>query len=190
MIMKKTAALLSILIAFTLSLYSQEDEQKEYYRPIQFFIGIQPTADLEPFDGTRYTTFLNIIPVQLEYAINDKWSVRLTPQAIMQFVPELPAEISKVGAGLTFPYHFAKKNSEEGHRGFYAGPSIGMMNHKVDNFVSASAAAEIGYCFLFNSVFSLNLGVQAGKVIQFDPNGGYAQIYNHTGAVFAFGIWF
>ena len=108
----------------------------------------------------------------------------------MQFKPEFPAEISKVGAGLAILYHFAIKNSEEGHRGFYVGPHAALIDHKLYNFKSVAGAVEIGYCFLFNSVLSFNIGVQQGLTKQLDPNGAYARIENHTAAIFAFGIWF
>jgi hypothetical protein len=62
--------------------------------------------------------------------------------------------------------------------------------HRLDNFMSVTAAAEVGYYFLFNSILSFNVGVQAGRTIQMDPNGAYSLIHNHTAAIFAFGFWF
>ena len=187
--MKKSLLLLIIFLG-SLSSFSQENDRIETFRPIQFFLGIQPEIDIRDFDGIRSYLDINVIPVSIEYAVNQRWRIKITPSAIMQFKPELPSEISRVGSGLTIPYHFSKKNSEEGHRGFYAGPHGALNMHRLDNFMSTTLAGEIGYCFLFNSVLSLNIGVQGGRTYQFDPNGGYAVRYNHSAAVFTFGFWF
>ncbi len=192
--MKKTilyrTILLPIILIVGISVHSQEISENKEARPIQFFIGLQPAFDGELFDEYRSLFELNIIPIQLEYAINRKWSLRISPTVFLQFKPELPAEISKVGVGITVPYHLSKKNSEEGHRGFYVGPHVALNQHKLDNFTSVTGAAEIGYYYLMNSIFSFNLGVQVGRTFQFDPSGGYLQIGNHVYPVFAFGIWF
>ena len=162
----------------------------ESYRPIQFFIGLQPAIEVERIDEFRSIVDVNLVPVQIEYAVNNKWSVRLAPKVFMQFRPEFPRVLSRVGTGLTVPYHFAKKNSEEGHRGFYVGPHAALTMHRLDNFISTTVAAEVGYYFLFNSVFSVNIGVQAGRTIMMDPNSSYNFMVNHTAAVLAFGFWF
>lgn len=188
--MKKTIALIAFIILASNSIHAQDVSEIKEVRPIQFFIGLQPAFDGEALDEYRDLFEINIVPIQLEYAINRKWSIRIAPTVFMQFKPEFPAEISRIGTGVTVPYHFSKKNSEEGHRGFYAGPHAALTMHKLDNFTSTTGAIEVGYYFLFNSIFSVNLGVQAGKTIQLAPNGGYSIIYNHTAAVFAFGIWF
>ena len=108
----------------------------------------------------------------------------------MQFKPEFPAEISRIGTGVTVPFHFAKKNSEEGHRGFYVGPHGALTMNRLDNFMATSGAVEMGYYFLFNSVLSLNIGAQIGRTVQFAQDNGYNILAPHRAAVFAFGIWF
>ncbi len=188
--MKKIASFISLLLVLSIPLMSQEREVEESYRPIQFFIGIQPRVDYEQVDEIRKTFDISIVPVQLEYAINNKWSIRLSPNIFMQFRPEFPRELSRVGAGLTIPYHFSKKNSEEGHRGFYVGPHAAITMYRLDNFISTTLAGELGYYFLFNSILSFNVGVQAGRTLRIDPDNSYNLLYNHTAAVFAFGIWF
>ena len=188
--MKKIASLLSLMIVLSFQLGAQDTETAKSYHPIKFFIGLQPAVDMEWFDEFRKTVDVNLIPLQLEYAVNQKWSIRLSPVLYMQFRPEFPRAMSRIGTGLTVPYHFSKKNSEEGHRGFYVGPHGAFAMHRLDNFISTTLAAEVGYYFLFNSVFSVNIGAQAGRTLMMDPNGSYNFLVNHTAAVLAFGFWF
>ena len=180
---------LSVLLILTVSAASfSQDSQK--IRPISFYIGIQPAVTVEPFDEYRNTIDVNIFPLIFEYEIDNKWSIRLIPIANLQLRPEFPAAISHLGAGLTVPYHFSKKNSEEGHRGFYAGPHVAVTNHKLDQFNSITAAGEIGFAFLFNSVLSVHVGAQAGTTLMLNPDTGYNVMVRHVGAIFSFGFWF
>jgi hypothetical protein len=188
--MKKALTISTLVFLISFQLQSQ-DREEVFFRPIQFFIGIQPAIDIEPFDAhSRNTVDVNVLPLQLEYAVSDKWSIRMAPFAFAQFKPEFPVEISRIGTGFTVPYHFSKKNSEEGHRGFYAGPHAAVTMHRLDDFMSTTFAAEIGYYFLFNSILSFNIGIQAGRTIQIDPNNRFNLIYNHTAGIIAFGFWF
>jgi len=189
--MKKIVLSLSLVFVLSIQLIrAQDTDAAKSYRPIQFFIGLQPAVEMEWYDEFRKTIDVNLIPLQLEYAVNQKWSIRLAPEVYMQFRPEFPRALSRVGTGLTVPYHFSKKNSEEGHRGFYVGPHGAFAMHRLDNFMSTTLAAEIGYYFLFNSIFSVNIGAQAGRTLMMDPNGSYNFLVNHTAAVLAFGFWF
>lgn len=189
--MKRICSLFSLLLLLSIPLLAQETTEKEYYRPIRFFIGIQPGFGVEAYDEHRYTYDINIIPIQIEYSINNKLSLRLMPRADLQIKPyNFGSELSRVGLGITIPYHFAKKNSEEGHRGFYAGPFGSLTMHNLDNFISTTAAVEMGYYFLFNSVFTLNIGAQYGRTIQMNPDDSYNLILRHQAAVIALGIWF
>lgn len=187
--MKKSTLLFIFLIFFSISLFSQNAERPEY-RPVQFFVGIQPAGNIYPYDEYRNVFDINIVPFQLEYALNQRWSIRLSPSIFRIFVPEHQSEFSRAGLGVSVPYHFSKKNSEEGHRGFYLGPHAAMNKHRLDNYTSVTGAAEAGYYFLLGSKFSINIGAQIGRTYRIDPLNPYVQIENHRGAVFAFGIWF
>ncbi len=187
--MKKGAILVGFCL-FLIGSVSGQDQQEKKIRPISFYVGIQPAITVEPFDEYRNTADINLVPLIFEYAVNRHWSVRLNPVLNLQLRPEFPSAISHIGGGLTFPYHFSKKNSEEGHRGFYAGPNIAFTKHKVDNFNSATVSAEVGYAFIFNSVLSITVGVQGGTTMKFLPELGYNRIESHTGAIFSFGYWF
>ncbi len=188
--MKKIISLFSLLIFVSLSLFAQSSSEKQNIRPIKFFVALQPAVDIEPFDEFRNSFDVNILPIQLEYSLSRKWSIRLAPTAYMQFKPEFPAEISRIGTGVTVPFHFAKKNSEEGHRGFYLGPHGALTMNRLDNFMSTTGAVEIGYYFLFNTVLSVNIGAQIGRTVQFAPESGYNILAPHRAGIFAFGIWF
>jgi len=189
--MKRLYTTILFMALFLPPLSSQDRPEMESFRPIQFFIGLQPGFGFEPFDEHKHMYDMNVIPVQIEYSISNRWSIRLMPRADLHIRPyNLPAELSRIGSGLTVPCHFAKKNSEEGHRGFYAGPHTAILMHRLDNFMSATAAVELGYYFLFNSVLSFNVGFQAGRTIQMSPQSSFNVIHNHTAGVFAFGIWF
>jgi len=188
--MKKIAVIFTLLLIVSLPLRAQETGPASF-RPVQFFIGIQPGFSIEPFDDHRYSYDINIVPIHIEYAINRKWSLKLLPKADLLIKPyNLPAEISRIGLGVSVPYHFAKKNSEEGHRGFYLAPHAALTMHKLDNFLSTTVAGELGYCFLFNSVFSFNVGAQVGRTIQINQESSYNQLHIHRAAVIALGIWF
>ena len=168
---------------------AQENETPKV-RPIQYYIGIQPSIRSEPYDEFRSTIDINVVPLIIEYAVNRNWSVRINPAVNLQLRPEFPSAISTIGAGITVPYHFSKKNAEEGHRGFYAGPNVAYHIHKVDGFNSAILSGEVGYAFVFNRVFSITVGVQGGSRVVFQPDAGYTRIYGHSAAIFSFGYWF
>ncbi len=159
-------------------------------KKIQYYLGIQPTVNAEAFDEYRNTIEINLVPLIFEYAVNNHWSIKLSPFVNLQFRPEFSAALSQIGAGLTVPYHFSIKNSEEGHRGFYAGPHIAVSQRKLDRYTATTLAAEIGYSFIFNRVFSVTVGAQAGKTIAIAPETGYRVLSNHSEAIFAFGFWF
>lgn len=187
--MKKTILIFASIAFFINSLSAQESEVKKI-RPIQFYIGIQPTIDSEAYDEFRSTIDVNLIPLIVEFAVDQHWSIRLNPVIMLQFRPEFPTAISRVGGGITVPYHFSKKNSEEGHRGFYAGPSAAFTKHKIDGFNTTTISGEVGYAFIFNRVLSITVGVQGGTTIMFLPDQGYNRLIGHSAAIFSFGYWF
>lgn len=189
--MKRLASIFTLFILLSLPLVAQETTEKITYRPIQYFIGIQPGFSYEPFDEHKYSYEINVIPIIIEYAINNKWSISLSPTADMLIKPyNLPTELSKIGLGISVPYHFAKKNSEEGHRGFYVAPHGELNMHRLDDFMSTTLAIEMGYKFLFNSVYSFNIGAQYGRTIQLSSDNSFRQIFQHQAAIIALGIWF
>ena len=58
------------------------------------------------------------------------------------------------------------------------------------NADSITAAGEIGFAFLFNSVLSVHVGAQAGTTLMLNPDTGYNVMVRHVGAIFSFGFWF
>lgn len=187
--MNKLLFILPVLLWISSLVYGQEGERPEI-RPVQFYVGVHPMLTAEPFDEFRQTIDVNMLPLVVEYAINRRWSARLNAIVNLQFRPELPSAVSQVGGSLTVPYHFSKKNDEEGQRGFYAGPNLALTQHKTDGFNSVTLAAEIGYAVLINRHFSITFGVQAGQRIMFLTELGYNRIANHRGAIFSLGYWF
>lgn len=187
--MKSFLFTLCICLACSFTIHAQE-AKREVPRPVMFYAGIQPLITAEPFDEFRQTVDINTLPFIFEYAVDRRWSVRITPILNIQLRPEFPTVISHLGGGITVPYHFSKKNSEEGHRGFFAGPNLAYTQHQVDGFNSTTIAAEIGYAFLLNRSLSITIGVQAGQTFMFLKELGYNRIAPHTGALFSFGYWF
>lgn len=157
--------------------------------PLIYQIGVQPAVTVEPFDEYRNSIEVNLIPLVLEYAFHPRWSFRVNPIWNLQIRPEFPAEFSQLGASITLPYHFSKKNSEEGHRGFYVGPNFAYSKHLIDNFNSTTLGVEVGYAFIFNRIFSVTVGAQGGTTLATDNQGGYGRIMTHSGAIFSFGMW-
>jgi hypothetical protein len=171
-------------------MFAQNQEERPVVRPVQIFIGLQPSVSAEPFDEYRSAVNLNLIPLSIEYAINRHLSVRILPKMDIQFRPEFPSVISKVGLKFTVPYYFSLKNSEEGQRGFYAGPTIGMEMNRLNNYYLINGFAEAGYAFLFQNVLSISLGAMAGASIQYNPEVAFYWIVPRTGARITVGIWF
>lgn len=167
-----------------------QEAERAQIRPIQFYLGIQPGLTVEPFDEYRNSVDLNLVPLILEYSLNTHFSIKLTPLVNLQLRPEFPAALSNLGAGITLPYHFSKKNSEEGHRGFYAGPNLALSKHLLDDLSYTTLAAEFGYAFIFNRILSVTVGAQAGTTITRPSDSGYRRILPHSGAIFSFGFWF
>ena len=175
----KKSFLFAILLAVVLSNIQAQEKETPEIRPIQFYVGIQPSVKSEPYDEYRSTIDINLVPLIAEYAVDQHWSIRLNPVVNLQLRPEFPSAISTIGAGITVPYHFSKKNSEEGHRGFYAGPNMAYHKHKIDGFNSFIVSGEVGYAFIFNSILSITVGVQGGTRVVFQPDAGYNRIYGH-----------
>lgn len=169
---------------------SAQTQKRETVRPELFYLGIQPSITAEQYDANRYTIDINVLPLIAEVSVTDHWSIRINPVAKLQLRPEFPAVFSLFGAGVTVPYHFSKKNSEEGHRGFYAGPNLAMTRHLLDEFNSTTLAAEVGYSYIFNRVYSVTVGAQAGRTMAVAPDTGHRTIMNHSSAIFSFGVWF
>jgi len=181
-----------LVISFVLSTSSQAQAQAQDHikvRPIQFYLGIQPSVTVEPINEFQNIIVFNMAPLIAEYAITNRWSIRISPVVNLQIRPEFPSEVSHIGLGLTVPYHFSKKNSEEGQRGFYAGPNLAMSKHLLDGFTTTTLAAEIGYAFLFNRVLSITVGAQAGSMISVAPDTGFTTIRSFSEAIFSFGFW-
>jgi len=175
----------SMAISTPVSGQDQEDS-----KIIRSYVGIQPAITVEPYDEYRNTADINIFPFIFEMAMSKHISFKISPIVNLQLRPEYPSAISHLGAGLTVPYYFSKKNSEEGQRGFYAGPHLAATYHQLDRFTSTTLAGEIGYAFLFNNVLSVTVGAQAGTSIFINPETGYNLLVPHTGAIFSFGFWF
>jgi len=182
-------ALLAILIFLSISTQAQNKDHKEV-RPVQYYLGIQPTVNVEPINEFQNTIVFNMVPLIVEYAVNQRWSIRLNPIVNLQLRPEFPSVLSHVGLGITVPYHFSKKNSEEGQRGFYAGPNIVVSKHLLDGFTTTNMAAEVGYAFIFNRVLSITVGAQVGSSLTVDPDTGFTTIRSYSEAIFSFGFWF
>ena len=182
-------AILAIFIFLSISSQAQNNDHKEV-RPVQYYLGIQPTVNVEPINEFQNTIVFNMVPLIVEYAVNQRWSIRLNPIVNLQLRPEFPSALSHVGLGITVPYHFSKKNSEEGQRGFYAGPNIAMSKHLLDGFTATNMAAEVGYAFIFNRVLSITVGAQVGSSLTVDPDTGFTTIRSYSEAIFSFGFWF
>lgn len=182
--------LLTIFILSAFIAVSAQSQEHETVRPEMFYLGIQPSINAEPYDEYRNNIDINILPLIAEISVNSHWSIRLSPVINLQFRPEFPAALSHIGAALTVPYHFSKKNSEEGHRGFYIGPNLAISDHMLAGFLSTTFAAEAGYAFLFNRILSVTVGGQAGRTFEFSPDSGELRVVTHTGAIFSFGFWF
>ena len=180
---------LFVLMPISWSALALEDA-RETPKPIQFYVGFQPMITAEPFDDYRQTVDINLLPVLFEYAVDRRWSARISPVMNLQLRPELPSAISRVGVGITLPYHLSKKNDEEGNRGFYAGPLVIAAKHKTDGFNSITGGAEIGFAFLLGQRFSITIGAQVGQTVMFLKDLGYNRIAPHTGALFCLGYWF
>ncbi|MEA1875535.1 MAG: hypothetical protein U9N86_01610 [Bacteroidota bacterium] len=181
--------LLAISIISSSSLQAQSQDHVKV-RPVQFYLGIQPSVNVEPINEYQNTITFNVVPLIVEYAVNNRWSIRLNPIVNLQLRPEFPSAISHIGLGVTVPYHFSKKNSEEGQRGFYAGPNLAISKHILDGFNTTTLAAEVGYAFIFNRVLSITVGAQVGSSISVSPDTGFTTIRSHSEAIFSFGFWF
>lgn len=179
-------------LALSLVLSSAQAQNQEHIkvRPVQFYLGIQPSVTVEPINEFQNIIVFNMAPIIIEYAVSNRWSIRLNPIANLQLQPEFPAVLSHIGMGVTVPYHFSKKNSEEGQRGFYAGPNLAMSKHLLDEFTTTTMAAEVGYAFIFNRVLSITVGAQVGSLISVSPDTGFTIIRPYSEAIFSFGFWF
>ncbi len=186
--LQKHMLLVLLISAITSQLTVAQEESER--KPIQSYIGFQPSIKVEPYDEYRNIADINVFPFIFEMAMTRNISFRLSPVLDLQLRPEFPAAISKIGVGLTVPYHFSKKNSEEGNRGFYVGPHVAGNIHQIDQLTSVTLAGEIGYAFLFNRILSIHVGATAGTAIFFNPDTGYNLLVRHTGAIFSFGFWF
>jgi len=62
--------------------------------------------------------------------------------------------------------------------------------HRLNNYLSFIASAEIGYSFLFHNVLSVSLGAAVGYEFQLDPENTFVRIVPSTGGRICFGFWF
>ena len=182
--------LLLTLLLFGISIHSQSQEERPVVRPVQFFIGLQPSFSAEAFDEYRTAVNINILPLALEYAIDRHWSVRIIPRADLQLRPEFPAVIARIGLNFSVPYYFSLKNSEEGQRGFYVAPLLGLEMNQLNNYYLINGFAEAGYAFVFQNVLSISMGAMAGTTIQYRPENHDIRIIPRTGARITVGFWF
>jgi len=185
----KNLIILSIALFIYSGILNGQTERTEI-RPVQYCIGLQPGLTVEPFDEFRNAFNFNLAPFSFEFAVNRHWAIRLDPRADLQVRPEFPAVMANVGAELAVPYYFSKKNSEEGHRGFYAAPKAGFVMDRLNNYLSVLTGAEIGYAFIFQNVLSISLGAVAGSEFQIDPENSFLRILPNTGGRICFGFWF
>jgi len=188
---KKKIVFTGILLLILLSPAIAQEEQRPQVRPVSYYIGFQPGISLAGWDSyDRPLVNINLIPLTLEYAVNRHIGVRFHSIWDLQIRPEFPTVLSTVGLEIAIPYYFSLKNTEEGHRGFYAAPVITPEFYRLNQFYSLGLALEAGYSILFGRGWSFTIAGQAGVRLQIDPDNPYMRTLPYSAPRLALGYWF
>jgi len=191
--MKIRAILLLSILVIPVVAGAQEAEKPEI-RPVQYYIGLQPGIDrlvFEQFDGyAEYAWDIDLVPVTVEYALNRHWGLCLHTILNLENRPyQYPSVLSSFGIEVALPYYLSLKNSEEGHRGFFVGPTLTPGYNLLNKYHSLKVGGSVGYSLLFANKWSFSVAVQAGWDRQKYPGSSFVRYVSYTTPVLGLGIW-
>ncbi|HOP03687.1 MAG TPA: hypothetical protein PL017_03850 [Tenuifilaceae bacterium] len=152
------------------------------------FWGLNPSITVEPFYEEGELD-INVFPVVYQKTITHRIDLRVA--SIVNFgVRNENSKFSHVGAQVSFPVHFSKKeNTSVPSKGFYAAPGLGLTRNLIEKHNNFGVWIEPGYNLQISPKYSISFGAQFGAT-HFWYDNGDTKWGNHFGIKVIIGRWF
>ena len=170
----------TVLFLFESLLLAQEERRFN-------FIGINPSATIEPF-YEKGELDINVFPVVYQRSLTKRFDIRLTSILNLGLRND-GNEISHFGIETGFPIFFRqKKNKEEISKDFFIAPILSLTRNRVEQHNNFGLWIEPGYNLLFDNNFAMTFGLQLGGTY-FAYDNGRTKWGNHFGIKIIIGKW-
>lgn len=183
----KNLCLIMLILGFYQTAKTQTDEVEKFIHSRQFFVGVSPEINVNPFFPGQFIN-LNIFPVVLQIPITNSIDCRITPIYNLGY-RGIGVGYKSVGGQVALPIFFnSKKHLLEASNGFYFAPVLALTRWGTLFQTNIGFFAEPGYHILFDNHLALNIGAQLGtNFLIYDVNKNLWK--THLGLKITIGGW-